>query len=692
MRWQLPALSVRYKLLFLVLFPVLLLMPATLFLVGYWVQKISDDQLTMKVSTDLSVANDAFLRLGDDHLDRLARLGESHGFRKALEAGDVAALETAIADWKARFGLTFLNLRGPDGQALYPDILAAPAERPAHPILRAALHGEPVSEIEIYSSERLQAHSARLAERLRLPILETARAEPTDREVEDRAMFLRAAYPVRGPDGAVQALLDGGLLLNGNFDFVDAIRDVAYPQGSLPEGRPGTVTLFLDDVRISTNVPIAPGERALGTRISREVGDRVLREGEVWIGRAFVVNDWYMSSYQPVVDVHGERVGMLYAGFLEAPFRDEISRGLQALGMLFLVLIVLGTGIAISGAQSIFNPIERITRVVRATGAGQAQRVGPIASRDELGVLAREFDGMLDLLQERNRQIQDSADRLEEKVRERTAELTARNQELERTIRLLRRTRQQLVVAEKLAALGELTAGVAHEINNPTAVILGNVDVLIEELGADIRPVRREVELIIEQVYRIRDIVDNLLQYSRPGEYVGVVSETDVNTLAQQSVDLVSHLSRRREVSVETRLGARRTIRISHRELQQVLVNLLLNALHAVADGSGRVQVETADWDHRGVVVSVVDNGVGIPKQALDQIFNPFFSTREEGEGTGLGLSISYGLIRRYGGQITVESRQGEGSRFRVWLLSEPRMADEQELLEQLDATRDELG
>ncbi|WP_421621179.1 sensor histidine kinase [Alkalilimnicola ehrlichii] len=690
MRWRLPALSVRYKLLFLVLFPVLLLMPATLFLVGYWVQKISDDQLTMKVSTDLSVANDAFQRLADDQLDRLARLGESHGFRLALESGDTGALEEAMSDWKARFGFTFLNLRGPDGRALHPQALPAPAERSVHPILRAALRDSPVSEIEIYGPERLRAHSEALAERLRLPILETARAEPTDREVENRAMFLRAAYPVRGPDGAVLALLDGGLLLNGNFDFVDAIRDVAYPEGSLPDGRPGTVTLFLDDVRISTNVPIAPGERALGTRISREVGDSVLRKGEVWIGRAFVVNDWYMSSYQPVVDVHGERVGMLYAGFLEAPFRSEITHGLQALGMLFLVLIVLGTAIAVSGAQSIFSPIERITRVVRATGAGQALRVGPIRSRDELGVLAREFDGMLDLLQARNQQIQEAADRLEEKVQERTAELSARNEELERTIRLLRRTRQQLVVAEKLAALGELTAGVAHEINNPTAVILGNMDVLIQELGEGVQPVRREVDLIIEQVYRIRDIVDNLLQYSRPGDYVGIVSETDVNAVVQQSVDLIGHLSRRREVAVETWLGACRTVRISPRELQQVLVNLLLNALHAVADRSGRVRVATTDWDDRGVVISVSDNGVGIPEQALDHIFNPFYSTRVEGEGTGLGLSISYGLIRRYGGQITVESQEGEGSRFRVWLLSEPRMADEGELLEQLDATRDE--
>jgi two-component system NtrC family sensor kinase len=125
---------------------------------------------------------------------------------------------------------------------------------------------------------------------------------------------------------------------------------------------------------------------------------------------------------------------------------------------------------------------------------------------------------------------------LEVKVAERTRELREKNERLEKTIALLRQTRRRLVTAEKLAAVGELTAGIAHEINNPIAVMLGNMDVLIDELGEHARPLKTEIDLIIEQIYRIRAIVDKLLQYSRPSEYAGYVEEVDVNRLIEDTL------------------------------------------------------------------------------------------------------------------------------------------------------------
>jgi len=118
--------------------------------------------------------------------------------------------------------------------------------------------------------------------------------------------------------------------LNRNYDFVDEIRDLVYGPGSLAEGSRGTVTVFLDDVRITTNVPGSESARALGTRVSVEVRNTVLEQGTTWIDRAFVVSDWYISAYQPIVDVNGDRVGMLYAGYLEAPFRSDLYRGIAA--------------------------------------------------------------------------------------------------------------------------------------------------------------------------------------------------------------------------------------------------------------------------------------------------------------------------------------------------------------------------
>lgn len=682
---QVAGRTVRYKLLILVLFPILLLMPVALGVAAIWGARFTYDQLFIKVNTDLSVAHDVFVRLRQDYLHALERLAESYPFRTALEARDGTSLHRQVSALHEQRHFSYLHVTDRGGQWLYEAGRSGTTR--ASPLRLAAVQGKPVSGVEIFSARDLRMESAGLAQAVRLPLLPTPRARPSRREEEDRGMMIRMIYPVRDSVGQVTALLDGGVLLNGNFEFVDAIRDLVYGPGSLPKGSIGTVTVFLDDVRISTNVPLAPGERALGTRVSDEVRTQVLDAGTVWIDRAFVVNDWYISSYEPILDVSGERIGMLYAGFLERPFRDTMQRALAALALLFLVLMLLSSVVAVRGAKSIFKPLEAMSRVVRETREGHGRRIGDVQSRDEIGVLAREFDAMLDLLERRRAQLQEAADRLEHKVAERTAELERTNAAQRRTIRLLRETRQQLVMAEKLAALGELTAGVAHEINNPMAVMLGNLDLIRAELGEAAEPVRRELDLIIEQVYRIKDIVNRLLQYARPSEFAGFIEATDVNRLARDTLELVQHLRSGREFEIRLDLHAGVAPRINSQDLQQVLVNLLVNAIHALPARGGVVQLASRDWEDKGVVLTVSDNGMGMDEDQQSRIFSPFYSTKGQGEGTGLGLSVSYGLVRRYGGNITVSSTPGKGSEFRVWLLTEPVLTgDEETIAEQLRA------
>jgi two-component system NtrC family sensor kinase len=282
---------------------------------------------------------------------------------------------------------------------------------------------------------------------------------------------------------------------------------------------------------------------------------------------------------------------------------------------------------------------------------------------------------LLELLRQRNREVQDWADELENKVEERTSELKRKNEKLADTIRILRETRAQLIAAEKLAALGELTAGVAHEINNPTAVIIGNLDLLVDELGARADPVRHEIDLIIEQVFRIKEIIQNLLEYARPQPLQGGLSLVDVNEVVQNTRALVRHLHKAHNFNMRLTLGSVMPVRINPNELQQVLVNLVVNAVHALHKTGGEIELETAQWPPQGVVIHVRDNGIGMDEETLGKIFNPFYSHLKKGRGSGLGLSISYGLIQKYGGRISVESRPGEGSRFSVWLLREPATA-----------------
>lgn len=674
--------SLRQKLLALVLFPILLVVPAALLLSGWWGTRFTYEQLYFKVTTDLSVAHDAFLRVQRQLLASLELLGESHRFRTSLEVRNLQALGRQLAEYRDAHGLSYLWLTDLNGRRLDTE---APRLSPPTSLRIAAAQGKARAGVEIFGQEQLRVFSPDLAASVRLPLLPTPRARPSERREEDRGMMIRVLYPLRDGDGRVEALLDGGVLLNGNFAFVDGIRDLVYGKGSLLEGSIGTVTVFLDDVRISTNVPLRAGERALGTRVSDEVRTRVLDRGENWIDRAFVVNDWYISAYEPIVDTAGRRVGMLYTGYLEAPYRQVLIVAIGVLALLFIVLMVLAGYIAVWGARSIFRPVEAMSAVIDATRRGEPRRIGHLESRDELGRLAREFDQLLDQLDAQRRRIEQNASELEQKVEERTAELRRSNEELRQTVRVLRETRRQLVETEKLAALGELTAGVAHEINNPTAVILGLIDGIIEELGDAAEPVREDLELAISQVYRIRDIVDRLLQYARPGDFAGYLEELDVNRVVEQALRLIAHMRKQYEFAVTLDLQASQRVEINEQELQQVLVNLLVNAIHALPAQGGRVQITTRDWDDQGVVIELRDNGHGVEADQVERIFNPFYSSKRRGEGTGLGLSITYSLVRRYGGFITVDSAPGRGSCFAVYLRCRPEYhADEETLMEQL--------
>jgi two-component system NtrC family sensor kinase len=139
--------------------------------------------------------------------------------------------------------------------------------------------------------------------------------------------------------------------------------------------------------------------------------------------------------------------------------------------------------------------------------------------------------------------------------------------------------------------------------------------------------------------------------------------------------------------SIQLDLRASYRIKINQQELQQVLVNLIVNAIHAVQDRNGNILIMSRDWEERGVMICVKDDGVGMNEEQLGRIFNPFYSTKGQGEGSGLGLSVSYGLVRRYGGNINVKSKPEEGAEFRIWLLREPELIeDEATITEQLHA------
>ncbi|HEX7928106.1 MAG TPA: cache domain-containing protein, partial [bacterium] len=490
----------------------------------------------------------------------------------------------------------------------------------------------------------------------------TPNAVPTSRLVETRGMVVHSAVPVMW-DGRRAALV-GGLLLNRNLVFIDTINDLVYREASLPEGSVGTATLFLDDVRVSTNVRLFEGRRALGTRVSAAVRSAVLDQGRTWLDSAFVVNDWYISAYEPILDSYGKRVGMLYVGFLEAPFTEARWATILTILAAFLAITAASVPIFLRWAGAIFRPLERMTETIsRVEGGDLGARTNlRTAANNEIGLVAAHLDHLLNQLQERDRQLREWNEELNKRVDERTRDLQLANQRLEATTK-------QLIISEKLAAIGEITAGVAHEINNPIAVMQGNLDVIRNVLEDHISEVSTEFRLLDEQIYRVNRIVTKLLQFARPEEYAGYVERHALGGVIADSLPLVRHLLSKARIEVSVDDKAARLVVINRTELQQVLVNLIVNAIHAMPDG-GALTLRTYDVDldgKAGLALEVVDTGVGMAPDILRKVFDPFFTTKRR-DGTGLGLSISQTLITRQGGRISVVSEPGQGTVFTVWL------------------------
>jgi two-component system NtrC family sensor kinase len=565
------------------------------------------------------------------------------GFRDDLKIQDTSALVNRLRRL-ARYGeLDFAGIVTKEGTTLCrigPHPIPTKKTQVPNPIANLARRQlVPISGTVVLSKEFLLAENPRLADQAMIRGLPTPRAAPRAEEEQTAGMALAAAIPVLEGRQLI-GILYGGILLNRNFSIVDQVRDTVFQQEIYKGRNIGTATIFFNDTRISTNV-LTPGkERAIGTRASKEVGKQVLQAGLKWTGRAFVVSDWYITAYEPIVDIFGDRVGMLYVGVLEAKYVDIRNKALSVFILLTIAGIALAIGLGYFLQSIILQPVYRLIAAGNEVSHGNfSPSVGPI-STSEIGVLQKTFVDMFTSLQERDRRLK-----------------------AESEIKLLQ--------SEKQASIGRLAAGVAHEINNPLTGVLTFTHMLLQrkDIGGEMRS---DLETIAQQTERVRKIVKNLLDFSR--QTALNPEPTDINHLVESVVSMMKNQALVKGVTLQCNLDqGLPLLTLDANQIQSVLLNLLLNALDAtkqedtieVATGIG---ISAEDADRKGVEITVRDTGCGIPAEHLDKLFDPFFSTKEVGQGTGLGLAISYGIVQRHGGAIRVQSEVNKGSAFTVWL------------------------
>jgi len=650
-----PAASIRGKLTLSALVPLVitlfLVTLAAFSLINAWI--VGEAQ--KRVRNDLNAAREVFGNQGVQVRDVVHFTAHSSVLLEALQGEDGERLRGELEEIARREGLDILTLAGTDGTVLVRG--ANPqdrgGDRPTLPGVAAALRGEDFTGVALLDDEQLRREGEGLAERAAIELRPPGGGHRP--AVERRGMFLVAAAPVHDRRGTLVGCIYGGVLLNGNLALVDRIRDLVYGDETFEGTEVGSATIFLEDVRVATTVRLRDGGRALGTLLSPEVAAAVLERRETWLDRARVVDRWYLTAYEPLIDGNGRAIGALYVGLLEKPFNVLKARA----SLILLGLLLLGSGVgfllARTLARRLSRPILELAASAEQVAAGRWDVPLPAAGGDEIGHLSAAFDRMTSALQVRDRELQSLNQELERKVEERTALLE------EKSLQLIH-VQEELARAERLAAIGSLAAGVAHEINNPAAIIRGNVEILLMDLPAQAEG-REEAEEILRQTERISLITQNMLAFARKQSlHRGTVR---LNDLLEEILAQAGHLAPLGAVQIERRLDPQLPpIEGDGERLRQVFTNIIVNALQAMA-GSGALTVASRA-DGTQVEVAVGDTGPGVPRELREKIFDPFFTTR--GSGTGLGLSVSYGIVQAHNGSIAVESEAGHGSTFRVRL------------------------
>jgi two-component system NtrC family sensor kinase len=605
------------------------------------IQLISDRIVTEaqeKVGRDLNSAREIYLSKLN-HLNDVVRLTADRFYVKdALISGDIGSFAEELVRVKVSEDLDLLTITDPSGNVLLrANNTSLSGDSQYHNEVVAAVidRNVPVAGTMIVSVKDLELESQLLVEQAHFTFIDTPMARVRSQTEETSGMMLGAAAPIFDYQNNLIGLLYGGILLNRNYEIVDEIKRTVFQDLQYKGQDIGTATIFQDDLRISTNVKNGDGSRAIGTRVSEEVYDQVVLNGKPYIGRAYVVNNWYFTAYEPIQNINHQIIGILYVGILEQKYLDIKQQTVLVFLSIALIGVLVSTVLSYLLSRGISGPIKKLVMASKEVASGNLDTKVEITTTDELGKLAYTFNKMALALRERD-------DKLKEF------------------------TRSKIMESERLALIGQLSANIAHELNNPLQGIVTYSHLLLEDLPRD-DPARDSLEKIVIQADRSRDIIRGLLDFSRQRKPDKTLC--DVTNVLKDCVSLLEKQALFHNVQITTNLDERLPLTvIDPSQVERVFINMIVNAADAM-DGNGKLNLATRfDPVDNCIEVEITDTGHGIPKENLDKIFDPFFTTKDTGHGVGLGLAISFGIIKEHKGTISVESEVGKGTTFIVRL------------------------
>jgi two-component system NtrC family sensor kinase len=580
---------------------------------------------------------------------------ETAQLTKALTPGQSGSLPRVLAQIRDRHRLQFLSfvyagnrdiVRASQSSVSQPD--ASPP--PIPDFISQAMSGKVMASTELLSHDALMHEDPALAERSRIRIIQDEAQTTAEGEFINDGMVLIAAAPVNTDAGFV-GVLYGGILLNRDEELIAKINDFVFGIRGSADGNVGIVTIFLKNIRIATNVLGNSGQRLVGGHAPADIYSTVSSQGNPYYTRSYVAGSWHLTAGKPIRNHQNKIVGILGVGIPENPFLNVRT------SMMMTFLLVAGIGILVVLVityfitRSMIYPLEEMVKASNRIAAGDLDHSVRISSNDEIGILANSFNKMLASIKTMKLELEEWGRTLEEKVDKRTEELVA--------------VQIQMAQSEKLASIGRLAAGVAHEINNPLAGILTFSMLALEDCDDD-HPLKESLEVIVKQTLRCRETVKGLLGFARQSG--AAPSITEVNSLVDKTLLLLENQAIFQNIRTVRNFDPELPrVFLDAGELQQVIVNIVINAADAMEE-NGTLTIETVKaLPTQEILIRISDTGKGIPDDELPFIFEPFFTTKKVGKGTGLGLAIVHGIVTRAGGKIEV-STSPRGTTFTIRL------------------------
>ena len=618
---------------------IILVTNVVLFLVTiFGISEIIIEEVQTRVRMDLNSAD----KVLKEHIDDICLLLKATSARRAvpvpLESWNREDLHKLMQSiWQAG-ELDMLSLLDNDGRVIYrehnPSQMGDNISN--NPIVARALREKKcVRGAAIVSYEELERESADMVLRSSIEIISTKVDKPGKRNIHRDGMVIGAAVPLVDlrRDREIVGFLYGAKLLNQSSEIVDEIKEDLYKNESYQGMDIGAATIFQGDVRISTNIMGKDGLRAVGTRVSSVVYEQVVEMEKIWTDRAFVIDDWYISAYEPIRDPENRIIGILGVGVQEEPFvHDRKLATWFFLGVVIFTTVISLVMLTLM-TRTVLRPIGRIVKMSDKVIAGDLSARVNMQLSGEMGMLCLAIDQMADAVAQR----EDA---------------------------LAQATRQQIGQSEKMALIGRMSAGIAHEINNPLTGLLTFEHLLKSEKGLSDKG-KEYLDIMYDETSRMREIVMGLLNYSRESSLE--MKLLDVNEVIREWLKLLRSQKDFKDITIEKKLAEGLSkVNGDANQLKQVIGNLCFNACEAMPAG-GILSISTSEENGK-VLISIADTGCGIKEEHLEMIYEPFFTTKSVGKGTGLGLSVSYGIIRKHGGIMKAESKEGEGTTFTITL------------------------